>query len=116
MISRRQTRASARRPVGPGEGDPARRVRVVLRAAPGRGAPCSPVHSKLMMLGSIAVVLGAYLLGSVDFAVLIARAQGLDIYSKGSGNPGASNVYRSVSKKAGATVLGLAPAFLETDR
>ena len=51
--------------------------------------------------------MGAYLLGSVDFAVLIARAKGLDIYTRGSGNPGASNVYRSISKKAGATVLGL---------
>ncbi|NIA25218.1 MAG: glycerol-3-phosphate 1-O-acyltransferase PlsY [Gammaproteobacteria bacterium] len=60
-----------------------------------------------MTLGSIAVVLGSYLSGSVDFAVLIARAKGLDIYSKGSGNPGASNVYRSIGKTAGVTVLGL---------
>ncbi|HDK44980.1 MAG TPA: glycerol-3-phosphate acyltransferase [Actinobacteria bacterium] len=72
-----------------------------------RGRCHSPVHSKSMTLGSIAVVLGSYLLGSVDFAVLIARAKGLDIYSKGSGNPGASNVYRSIGKKAGMTVLGL---------
>lgn len=60
-----------------------------------------------MTLGSVFVAVGAYLLGSIDFAVLIARAKGLDIYTRGSGNPGASNVYRSISKKAGATVLGL---------
>ncbi len=72
------------------------------------GAPAVPsVHSATMTIGWILVLVGAYLLGSVDFAVLIARARGLDIYSRGSGNPGASNVYRSVSKNAGALVLVL---------
>jgi glycerol-3-phosphate acyltransferase PlsY len=53
------------------------------------------------------VAAGAYLLGSVDFAVVIARARGVDIYSKGSGNPGASNVFRSIGKVAGIAVLVL---------
>jgi len=53
------------------------------------------------------VVAGAYLLGSVDFAVVIARARGVDIYSKGSGNPGASNVFRSIGKRVGVAVLVL---------
>jgi len=53
------------------------------------------------------VAAGAYLLGSVDFAVVIARARGVDIYSKGSGNPGASNVFRSIGKRAGVAVLVL---------
>ncbi|NNF64931.1 MAG: glycerol-3-phosphate 1-O-acyltransferase PlsY [Acidimicrobiia bacterium] len=52
----------------------------------------------------IALVFG-YLLGSVDFAVLVARARGVDIYAVGSGNPGTSNVLRSVGKKAAALVL-----------
>jgi glycerol-3-phosphate acyltransferase PlsY len=60
-----------------------------------------------MYMGPVALMVGAYLLGSVDFAVVIARARGSDIYSQGSGNPGASNVYRSVGKVAGAVVLVL---------
>jgi len=62
------------------------------------------VHSVVM--GAL-VAAGAYLLGSVDFAVVIARARGVDIYSKGSGNPGASNVFRSIGKGAGVAVLVL---------
>jgi glycerol-3-phosphate acyltransferase PlsY len=46
-------------------------------------------------------------LGSVDFAVVIAKARGVDIYSHGSGNPGASNVFRSIGKAAGISVLVL---------
>jgi glycerol-3-phosphate acyltransferase PlsY len=53
----------------------------------------------------VLVVAGAYLLGSVDFAVIIAKAKGVDIYTQGSGNPGASNVFRSVGKGAGVAVL-----------
>lgn len=49
--------------------------------------------------------LAAYLLGSVDFAVVVARARGVDIYEVGSGNPGASNVLRTMGK--GAAVLTL---------
>jgi hypothetical protein len=52
-------------------------------------------------------VLG-YLLGSVPFAVIVSRAFRLeDPRSFGSGNPGATNVLRSGSKKAAAlTLLG----------
>jgi glycerol-3-phosphate acyltransferase PlsY len=55
----------------------------------------------------ICAVLG-YLLGSVPFAVIVSRAFGLDDpRSFGSGNPGATNVLRSGSKKAAAlTLLG----------
>ena len=49
-----------------------------------------------------------YLLGSVPFAVIVSRAFRLaDPRSFGSGNPGATNVLRSGSKKAAAlTLLG----------
>nr|MBP7423597.1 glycerol-3-phosphate acyltransferase [Sulfuritalea sp.] len=48
----------------------------------------------------ICAVLG-YLLGSVPFAVIVSRAFRLaDPRSFGSGNPGATNVLRSGSKKA----------------
>jgi len=55
----------------------------------------------------IAAVL-AYLIGSLSFAVIVSRALGLpDPHSYGSGNPGATNVLRSGSKKAAIlTLLG----------
>lgn len=49
----------------------------------------------------LAVVLG-YLLGSIPFAVIIARRFGVDILTEGSGNPGATNVKRVLSAKFGA--------------
>ncbi|MCP3975868.1 MAG: glycerol-3-phosphate 1-O-acyltransferase PlsY [bacterium] len=55
-------------------------------------------------LGIIALV-GAYLIGSVDFAVHVSRRMGIDIYEHGSGNPGTSNVFRTLGKKAAAAVL-----------
>jgi glycerol-3-phosphate acyltransferase PlsY len=42
-----------------------------------------------------------YLFGSIPFAVIIARARGVDIFKCGSGNPGATNVMRSVGKNEG---------------
>jgi glycerol-3-phosphate acyltransferase PlsY len=46
------------------------------------------------------LVLVAYLLGSISFAVLVVRAKtGKDIRSEGSGNAGATNVLRSYGKK-----------------
>ncbi len=47
----------------------------------------------------------AYLLGSIDFGVLIPRLAGVDIYSVGSGNPGASNVARTMGRGWAAAVL-----------
>jgi glycerol-3-phosphate acyltransferase PlsY len=43
----------------------------------------------------------AYLLGSFPTAVLVGRVTGHDILREGSGNPGASNVYRLAGWKAG---------------
>jgi len=53
-------------------------------------------------------VAGAYLLGSVSFAVLMSKVFGLaDPRTYGSGNPGATNVLRSGKKLAAAlTLLG----------
>lgn len=55
-----------------------------------------------------AAVVGAYLLGSVSFAVVVSRLFGLaDPRSYGSGNPGATNVLRSGNKAAAIlTLLG----------
>lgn len=51
------------------------------------------------------MVSAAYLVGSVDFAVVIARARGVDIYQVGSGNPGAANVARALGKGWAALVM-----------
>jgi acyl phosphate:glycerol-3-phosphate acyltransferase len=50
-------------------------------------------------------LVGAYVVGSVDFAVVVARARGVDIHSVGSGNPGTSNVLRTLGKGSAAMVL-----------
>lgn len=54
------------------------------------------------------VILGAYLIGSLSFAVVVSRAMRLpDPRTYGSGNPGATNVLRSGSKAAAIlTLLG----------
>ena len=50
--------------------------------------------------------LGAYLVGSLSFAVIVSRAMGLgDPRSYGSGNPGATNVLRSGNKTAALVTL-----------
>ncbi len=54
------------------------------------------------------VILMAYLIGSISFAVLVSKLMGLpDPHSYGSGNPGATNVLRTGSKAAAVlTLLG----------
>jgi len=57
---------------------------------------------------AIALVAGAYLLGSVSFSVVLVKlVQGLDVRTVGSGNAGATNAMRAAGKKAGAAVLAL---------
>jgi glycerol-3-phosphate acyltransferase PlsY len=49
----------------------------------------------------------AYLLGSVPTGLLLARALGVDIRESGSGNIGATNVYRTMGRSVGIlTLLG----------
>ena len=59
-------------------------------------------------LASLAVVVAAYLIGSLSFAVVMSKLFGLpDPHSYGSGNPGATNVLRTGNKTAAAlTLLG----------
>lgn len=58
------------------------------------------------MIAAALIVVGAYLLGSVSFAVVVSRAFGLpDPHEYGSGNPGATNVLRTGNKTAALLTL-----------
>jgi len=58
------------------------------------------------MFWSVCVVVLAYLLGSLSFAVIVSKAMHLDDpRSYGSGNPGATNVLRSGNKLAAIFTL-----------
>ena len=47
----------------------------------------------------------AYLVGGFPTASIVARSRGHDVRAEGSGNPGASNVYRLAGWRAGLVVL-----------
>ena len=53
----------------------------------------------------ILTLLIAYLLGSIPTGFLVAKARGVDIRTVGSGNIGATNVFRIVGTTAGVFVL-----------
>lgn len=52
-----------------------------------------------------ALVVPAYLLGTFPTALVVGRREGRDPTQEGSGNPGASNAYRTMGRRAGALVL-----------
>ena len=57
---------------------------------------------------AIYIIVGiiAYLIGSINFSVLIRKKMaGFDVREKGSGNAGTTNMLRSVGKKAAAITL-----------
>lgn len=51
------------------------------------------------------ILILAYLLGSIPFGVVLARARNINLRSEGSGNIGATNVARVGGKALGALVL-----------
>ncbi|OEG72732.1 glycerol-3-phosphate acyltransferase [Shewanella colwelliana] len=72
-----------------------------------------------LTLLTLAMILTAYLAGSISSAVLVCRLRGLpDPRNEGSGNPGATNVLRIGGASAAAMVLlfdmlkGAIPAYL----
>ncbi len=58
------------------------------------------------MLIEIIVVIAAYIIGSIPTGLLLAKAfSGVDIRESGSGNIGATNVYRTLGRKVGLLTL-----------
>lgn len=60
-----------------------------------------------MTVDHLLFILGAYLVGAIPFGVLVARARGVDIMKVGSGNTGATNVWRTLGKGPGLVVFAL---------
>lgn len=54
-----------------------------------------------------AVILAGYLIGSIPFALIVARRRGTDLRQVGSGNLGAANVMRTSGVTAGVLVAAL---------
>jgi acyl-phosphate glycerol 3-phosphate acyltransferase len=58
-------------------------------------------------LSAVLLFLAAYVLGSIPFGYLVARARGVDIFKAGSGNIGATNVGRVLGWRLGVLVFML---------
>lgn len=57
------------------------------------------------MAKEITLLVCAYLLGSIPTGLLLAKAAGVNIRETGSGNIGATNVYRTLGRKVGIMTL-----------
>lgn len=57
------------------------------------------------MISELLLIIAAYLLGSIPTGLLLAKAVGVDIRSSGSGNIGATNVYRTLGRSVGVLTL-----------
>ncbi len=53
----------------------------------------------------VLALVAAYVVGSVDFAVVVGKLHGVDIRQVGSGNPGTSNVLRTLGRLPAAMVF-----------
>ncbi len=66
----------------------------------------------------VILLAGAYLLGSIPTGLLLGKLAGIDVRKEGSGNIGATNLYRTVGRKVGMLTLvgdclkGMAPVLL----
>jgi len=65
----------------------------------------SPASQYDRSMTIVLALVGAYVVGSIDFAVIVARMHGVDIHEVGSGNPGASNVLRTLGRMPAAMVM-----------
>jgi len=63
------------------------------------------IHYAVAVVAYILTFVAAYLLGSIPTGYLVAKARGIDIRTVGSGNIGATNVFRYLGVPAGIFVL-----------
>ncbi len=71
-----------------------------------RAGTCSVIafaHFMSPIIALLFVVVFGYFVGSISFAVLVARKYRVDIFSVGSGNPGATNIMRTLGRGPGIT-------------
>ena len=71
------------------------------------GTPERPQPLQTVVWFMIACAIIGYLLGSINWGVILSRKYGDDVRNHGSGNAGATNMMRTYGKKAGAKTLGL---------
>lgn len=64
-------------------------------------------HFRPLVAPALGAVAAGYLLGSLPFGYLVARARGVNIFAEGSKSSGATNVRRVLGPKAGNTVFAL---------
>ena len=85
-----------------GRGEPRSYNRRPLTSIP------TPGNMIALMTPGLAIplaLMAAYVVGSIDFAVIVARMHGVDIHEAGSGNPGTSNVLRTLGRLPAAMVF-----------
>lgn len=61
----------------------------------------------LLLLSRCGVFLLCYVLGAIPFGVIVGRLRGVDVRAAGSGNSGATNVWRTLGPTAGIAVFVL---------
>ena len=57
------------------------------------------------ILALVIVIVASYLVGSIPTGLLLGKAYGIDVRTEGSGNIGATNLYRTVGRKVGIITL-----------
>ncbi len=69
-----------------------------------------------MAMTTLGLLLVAYLIGSIPFSFLVAKTKGIDLRKVGSGNTGASNVWRAAGFKhfVVALILDIVKGWLPT--
>ena len=66
------------------------------------GTPDAPKELRIFVIGVIICAIASYLIGSINWGVILSHKYGKDIRDVGSGNAGATNMMRTFGKKAGA--------------
>ena len=64
---------------------------------------CSVMGNELSILAALVVI--SYLVGSIPTGLLLGKAYGIDVRKEGSGNIGATNLYRTLGRKVGVMTL-----------